>query len=142
MTKVRAKLEIKTILDFSKGKVTRNRIKQAIRKTEVIETFQSKNRTILRENCIRVGMYRIDIIPSSVSTESRKYLREYGAFAINIYESMNSQHNHHKLVHPHSDSRFEGQHWITRLKGYNLRIKHLIDIIYYCDRLNKMRAFL
>jgi hypothetical protein len=142
MTMVRGKLEHKTILDFSKGKVTRNRIRQALRKTEVIEKIQTKRGLTFRENWIEIGMYRINIIPYAVSTESRRHLREYGGMAINIQESMTPLKNHYRLIPPHSDDRFKDQYWTELTRTYKIRIKHLIDIIYYCHKLDKLRAFL
>lgn len=142
MTKVRARLEHKTILDFSKGKVTRNRIRRALRKAEVIEKIQTKRGLTFRENWIEIGMYRINIIPYTVSTEPRNHLREYGGIALNIQESLNIQKNHYRLIHPHNDDRFKDQYWIELTKTYKVRIKHLIDIIYHCYKLNNLRAFL
>jgi len=142
MTKVRGALEIKTILDFSKGRVTRNRIRQSLRKAEVIEQIQSNKGLTFRENWIEVGMYKINIIPYAISTEPRRRLREYGGIAINILEALNHEKNHHRLIHPHDDERFKDQYWTDLTKNYKVRIKHLVDIIYHCHKLDKLRVFL
>jgi hypothetical protein len=140
MTMVRCKVEHKTILDFSKGKVTRNRIRQSLRKIEVVEKIQTNKCLTFRENWIEIGMYRINIIPYTISAEPRRHLREYGGMAINIQEKTNS----HRwiIIHPSLDNRFSEQCWVALNNSYMIRIKHLIDIIYHCHKLNKMRAFL
>lgn len=143
MSMLKAKLESKVILDFSKGRVTKNRIRQALRKVEVLEHLKVNGVNTIRDNFIEVGMYRIQITPYALSTERRKHLREYGGIRVVIFD----RSVEHGIVYwtnttIERDKRFKHQPWTKLNKDYKIRIKHLIDIIYYCHRLNKMRAFL
>ena len=143
MSVVRARFEDKMILDFSEGKVTRNRIRQSLRDVEVIEQLQVGSIIMLRDNFIKVGMYKINIFPNAVSTEPRAHLRDYGSLGISIYEHRTrAGQPYWQIIEPRKDARFKKQLWVKRTKGFRIRIKHLEEIIYYCHKLNRLRAFL
>ena len=85
-------------------------------------------------NEIKVGMYTIALeLPLDGSCNWHK-LREYGDFQITIHDT--------KLIDLQRDSRFQEQSWVKYNCFGQLRIKHLIDIICYVHRLNKLKAFL
>lgn len=139
MSTVRGKIQEMTILDFSNGKVSRNRIRKSLREVEVIEHLQAKNIITLRDNFIKVGMYKINIYPYCMSTEPRKHLKDYGGLGIQIYESKSDSWSR---INIERDKRFQDQSWIDLNKDYRIRVKHLTDIIYHCHKLNQLRAFL
>ena len=65
MTAIKARVEDRTILDFSAGKFSKNKIKQALNKCEVVcaqTADDDYNDWTLFENHIKVGMYDIIII--------------------------------------------------------------------------------
>lgn len=140
MTLIKGKQEFRTILDFSKGKISRNMVQQALRKVEVRELVQDYNNYIFIENDIIVGMYQIRLSFSSMDASvDRSRLREYGGFRISIYERKNKAIQNTNLLR---DKRFKNQYWIYLNKNYDIRMKNLVDIILYLKRLNNLKMFL
>lgn len=139
MTAIRAKTKVRTILDFSTGKCTKNRIKQALRTCEIIHSEETPREHFVYLNQIRVGMYTIIIVLPFDSSNRCKRLREYGDFQVYIYDTEDQKKSAIPLA---KDGRFKNQYWVSKNVFGKLRIKHLIDIIAYCHRLNKLRAFL
>ena len=108
----------------------------SLRNCEVISIKEDKNcpEFTVFSNEIKVGMYTISLeLPLDGSFNWHR-LREYGDFQISIHDT--------KLIDLKKDVRFKEQPWIKYNCFGQLRIKHLIDIISYCHRLNKLRAFL
>lgn len=140
MTLIKGKQEFRTILDFSKGKISRNMIQQALRKVEVRELVQDSNHYTFIENDIIVGMYQIRLSFSSLDAiENRSRLREYGGFRVSIYERKNKAIQNTNLLR---DKRFKEQYWVNLNKNYDIRMKNLVDIILYLKRLNNLKIFL
>lgn len=142
MSLIKGKQEFRTILDFSKGKVSKNMVKRALRSVEVHELVQlpqSESFTFV-ENDINVGMYRIRLFFSSVdASRTRTHLRQYGGFKIAIYE------NNGKLlrnINIENDRRFKHQYWVKTNRDYSIRMKTLTDVIMYLKRLNNLKMFL
>lgn len=134
--------EFRTILDFSKGKVSKNMIKTSLRNAEVLELVKKKdtNDFIFIDNDILVGMYRIRLsFYSKDLSRSRTKLREYGQFHIAIYESGKDGSIHN--INLKRDRRFKDQYW-AKFPGYDFRMKNLVDVIYYLKRLNNLKMFL
>ncbi len=144
MSLIRGKQEFRTILDFSKGKLSKNKIKLALRQAEVLEIVRREDEsTAFVENFINVGMYEIRLIfPSVDASRDRSRLKEYGKFRVGIYERANfgkSMNN----INLSRDRRFKNQYWVELTKeGYNLGINNLVDIIMYLHRLNNLKMFL
>jgi len=139
MTAIRAQEEQRTILDFSKGKCSKNKIKQALNdchltSLEEIET----NEVRLYNNTIKVGMYSIEIKLPFDFTGPRR-LKEFGDFEVAVYDSQDSKA---KPIDLKRDSRFKGQEWVALNFFGKLRVKHVVDIIAHCQRLDKLKAFL
>jgi hypothetical protein len=140
MTLIKGKQEFRTILDFSKEKISRNMVQQALRKVEVRELVQDCNNYTFIENDIIVGMYQIRLSFSSMDASvDRSRLREYGGFRISIYERKNKAIQNTNLLR---DKRFKNQYWIYLNKNYDIRMKNLVDIILYLKRLNNLKMFL
>lgn len=136
MTAIRAKSVKRVILDFSTPKCSRYYIMKSLRTCEVIGIQESKERPefTIFNNEIKVGMYTIELeLPIDSSFNWHK-LREYGDFQVSIYDTM--------LIDLEKDIRFKEQPWVAHNFFGQLRIKHLIDIIAYVHRLDKIKAFL
>lgn len=145
MGMLKAKLEEKAVLDFSKGNVSRNYIRQALRKIKIISEIETHDSIVsaLRENYIQIGMFRVYINPYAVSSNKYQHLRQLGGLNIVIYERKGERHTAYwGNINEKTDKRFKEQSWVELSPNYKVRIKHLVDIIYYCHKLNKLRAFL
>jgi hypothetical protein len=143
MTIVRGNYERKTILDFGKGKVSKNRIRQALRHTDVFEAEKNNDHTIYYDNTIRIGMYEICIIPKlklgyRFPCGTKFKLKDYGGFSIEILER---NKNYLKAIDCQKDNRFKEQKWATVAYTYDVRMKHLLEMILHCSRLNNLRIF-
>lgn len=144
MSLVKGKQEFRTILDFSKDKLSKNRIKNALRKVEVLERVQNKDSNTISfiENDIVVGMYQIRLSFDYLDADrTRTRLREYGGFRIAVYER-HRKTNIIQNINLLADKRFKNQYWASLNSGYNLRIKNLIDIVMFVSRLNNLKMFL
>src|ERR1700677_4446755 len=106
MTAIKAKIEDKTILDFSYGEFSKNKIRKAINRCEVIcakITNDEHNEWILFDNHIKIGMYDIVLVITWDSPQTWNRLKQYNDFEIEIYESNG------KRIELKSDLRFKGQ---------------------------------
>src|ERR1700728_4470127 len=139
MTAIKATVERKTVLDFSKGKCSKNKIKQALRKCEFIHSKKGEgNEVTIFNNFIRVGMYSIYIYLPLDSSSNCNRLKQFGDFQVYIWDDEDPKARRLDLK---KDSRFNNQYWVSKNTFGQLRITHLIDIIAHCYRLNKLRAF-
>jgi hypothetical protein len=141
MTAIKASVESKIILDFSKGEFSKNKIKQALRQCEVIHSKRGSkpNEVTVFTHHIKVGMYTIGLMLLPDSSPNWTRLKQYGDFEVLIWDTNNPKVSAIPLK---KDPRFKDQYWVSKNTFGQLRIKHLIDIIAYCHRLNKLRAFL
>lgn len=138
MTAIRAHQERRLLLDFSNGKHSKNKIKHALRQCKIISIKQTEedNEYIIFNNEIKVGMYTIQLhLPFDCSKNWNK-LRDYGDFEISVHEGSGPKINLTK------DARFRYRYWVSQNFFGKLRIKHLIDIIAHCKRLDNLKAFL
>jgi hypothetical protein len=138
MTAIRAKEENRTILDFSDIKCTRNGISKAINRCSISNIIEGET---LQEftyfvNEIKVGMYRIRLQLPFDCPEHCSKLKEYGDFEVSISDAYRGN------IDLKEDSRFRNQDWVAYNFFGKLRIKHLVDIIIYCKRLDGLKCFL
>lgn len=139
MTAIKAKVEDRTVLDFSTGKFSKNKIKQTLNKCEVIcakTADDDHNDWTLFDNHIKIGMYDILLIIPWDCPQTWNRLKQYNDFEIEISESNG------KIINLKNDGRFKGQEWVKCNSFGNLKPKHLTDIIAYTIRLNKLSAFI
>lgn len=144
MSLIKGKQEFRTILDFSKGEISKNMVKEALRNADVHEMIRlpDSNTYTFVENDIIVGMYQIRLAFSSLdSVQNRTRLREYGGFRIAIYER-NRKGTVIQNINLSNDKRFKGQYWVELNKGYDVRMKNLVDVIMHLKRLNNLKMFL
>jgi len=144
MSLIKGKQEFRTILDFSKGKVSKNMIKRALREAKVQEVTKlpdSESYTFV-ENQIKIGMYKVRILfPSLSAYRDRQLLREYGGFRVAIYEVTSTGKNK-VLRNIKLDSKlFKNQYWVNLNPNYKIRMKNLTDIIMYLKRLDNLKIF-
>jgi hypothetical protein len=139
MTAIKAKSELRTILDFSTEKCSKNRIKQALRNCSIVSLDESGTECTLYLNEIKIGMYTVVLLLPFDSSTRWNRLKDYGDFEIKIYESADPKANSINLK---KDQRFSNQYWVSKNFFGQLRIKHLVDIIAHCYRLHRLRAFL
>lgn len=144
MSLIKGKQEFRTILDFSREKLSKNKIKEALRQVEVLEVVhrdEDSTNTFV-ENFINVGMYQIRLLfPYLDACNNRSRLKEYGKFRIGIYERSSFGKSMHNISLA-KDRRFKQQYWVELNKDYNLRINNLVDIIMYLHRLDQLKMFL
>lgn len=86
------------------------------------------------DNRIKVGMYTINMW-LNFDLEGPHRLREFREFEIAIYDGKNQ-------INLKADPRFKSQYWVSYNFFGKLKIKHLIDIIAHCQRLDRLKAFL
>mgnify|MGYP001549103637 CR=1 FL=1 len=139
MSAIKAKQENKIILDLSNHNVSKNQLKNMLRTLEVRNQYEDQKSTVFINNLIKVGMYTIKLwLPLDASPNWTK-LKQYNDLQISIYEENDLKNTWIVL---HDDSRFNTQYWVYYNYFGKLRIKHLLDILLYCQRLNNLRAFL
>jgi len=132
MSLCKLQYEYRTILDFSEKNVSRNLVRTSLTKTEVLGLHNIESELMYIENEIKIGMYRIRLLLSKLDA---KHLREYGSFKIKIYQA-------DSCINLHRDKRFNIQPWVDKNEENNLRVKDLVDVILYCNRLNNLSSFL
>jgi len=139
MTAIRSHEEPRTVLDFSHGKSSKNKIRQALDTCYLASLEEKKeNEVTLYLNTIKVGMYSIKIQLPYDLVGPRK-LKEFKDFEIAIYDSQDPKA---KRIDLKKDPRFRGQEWISSNSFGNLKIKHLVEVVFHCKRLDKLKAFL
>jgi|SRR5208283_492795 len=139
MTAIKAKVEDRTILDFSVGKFSKNKIKQAINKCEIVcakTADDDHNEWTLFDNHIKIGMYDVLLIVPWDSPQTWNRLKQYNDFEVEISEEKGSR------IDLRNDRRFKGQDWVKSNSFGNLKPKHLADIVAHCIRLNRLKAFI
>jgi hypothetical protein len=139
MTAIKVKTEKRIILDFSDMHYSKNKIKTALRKTEIVHARINNDFTTVFHNDIKIGMYTIHLHLPFDSSLKWSRLKDYGDFEVSIFDTEDPKDSRIDLKR---DQRFRAQYWIAKNFFGKLRIKHLIDMIVYCQRLNKLRAFL
>lgn len=139
MTAIRALEEQRTILDFSYGKCSRNKIRQSLNSCYLTSLDEHENDGVtLYNNTIKVGMYNIEIKLPFDLVGPRK-LKEFRDFEIAIYDS---HEPNAKPIDLKRDQRFRNQDWVGLNFFGKLRVKHMVEIIAHCQRLNRLKAFL
>lgn len=137
MTAIRAHEEPRTILDFSQGKCSKNKIRQALRTCRLASISSSDGDypdVVLYRNEIKVGTYSVVVLlPFDVEGSHR--LKEFKDFEVHVYRGKDR-------INLKADPIFNSQYWVSKNAFGQLRVKHLIDIISHCKRLDKLKAFL
>lgn len=128
---------LKTVLDFSGQRYSKNKIKEAVRQLEVktFEYSEQDNTNYYIHNSIKVGMYVIQLVTNPEVGSLR--LKEFGCLLISIYEV-----NGKLPINLERDGRFKQQYWCSHNTNSTLKIKHLVDAIAHCQRLDGLKAFL
>lgn len=127
----------RTILDFSSEHHSKNKIRKALRALEFREIeYSVKGEKHFIYNKIKVGIYEI-LIMSIYPQEGILKLKDLSILMINIYEVNEKTH-----INLARDGRFKYQYWVQENDNGNIKIKHLVDIVNHCQRLDGLKAFL
>jgi len=139
MTAIRSQEERRTVLDFSHGKSSKNKIKKALDNCYLTSLEETEdNEVTLYLNSIKVGMYTIEIkLPYDL--EGPRRLKEFKDFEISIYDGIDSKS---KSIDLRRDSRFKFQDWVQYNSFGNFKIRHMVEAINHCKRLDRLKAFL
>lgn len=140
MTLVKTKIEEKTILNFSHNRFSKSKIAASLRKAEVVHIKQGNDvsRPTVVKNFIKVGMYTIKLNFPLDSSPNWNKLSDYSDFDVHIFDSEDTKTN---CIDLKKDPLFNKQDWVSKNFFGQLRIKHLIDIIDYCNRLDNLKCY-
>lgn len=143
MTAIRAREERRTILDFSNGKYSKNKIKCLLQRCRV-SSIEGRDYTdiIFIDNHIKIGMYVIQLHLATLDLnrldlKAPGKLKDFGGFSVSIFERAEKF-----SIDLRKDNRFQDQNWVSPSCYGKLRVKQLVDIIHYCRRLNNLRCYL
>lgn len=131
MTSLKTVVEHRDILNFSRDHISKNFVRQTLKKTQFDHIISDGKKSTIVINHIIVGMYHIHLILDGMGG-----LKNFG---IQISDELR---NYGKHINLDKDCRFNNQDWIETNNRCRLTSKHLADIIMHCHRLNKMKAFL
>jgi hypothetical protein len=135
MSLVKGKRQTNTILDFSGNETSRNKIRESLRLIKISNVSSQKNNLTIFDNVVKVGTYNIKLVLQEDYDNSPKKLKEFGRFQVRLFEF-------DKEINLKRDYRFKKQKWVKSNLDSGLKIKELIDTIFYCNRLHKLKLFL
>lgn len=138
MTVIKAKNQNRIVLDLSQQRCSKNKIGKLLRELQVDMFYTTETGHVgLTTNYIKVGMYSVRLW--LYENEAGK-LKDFD-IGINIYESDDPKSMCIELL---KDKRFSTQYWANAdmLLGNKIRLKHLTDIVYHCQRLDQLKIFL
>lgn len=127
---------LRNVLDFSGARHSKNQIRKALRALEVktIEDDENGHRYYIH-NQIKVGMYVVQIVTNP--QEGLLKLKDLSCLSVAVYETKG------KLpICLERDGRFKRQYWVDHYTSSTFKIKHLVDVIAHCQRLDGLKAFL
>lgn len=136
MTVVKNVHSLREVLDFSGEHYSKNRIKKTLRALEFKTIdYSGEGGRYFIHNIIKVGMYSIHLVTNP--QEGMLKLKDLSFILISIYEGKR------KLpITLDKDGRFKHQYWVQNNIDNTFKIKHLIDAIMHCRRLDGLKAFL
>lgn len=133
MTASKVRHESRTILDLSKGRLSKNKVIKLLRETEVLTSTDDSS--IYIDNDVRVGIYSIKLLLNSGNGPK---LKNYGRFGIRLYEI---KRDGQQEIMIEKDPNFKSNDWVKRNAKYELRTNDLVSAILYCKRLDKLKLF-
>lgn len=137
MSAIKTRHEHKTILDLSNSKrLSEGQARRLLRVTEFLEGTSPQ----FIDYNIKVGSYFIHLHLINASGKPACHLKDYGDFYISINE-VNAR-GKYSTIKLNRDYRFSDQYWISVNSRFQMRTKHLADVIILCQRLNNLKAFL
>ncbi len=141
MSAIKSKQESRTVLNFDVNLPTKDQIKKVLDDIEVTDLYYSKDvgDVTFIDNDIIVGMYKIQLLFYSPTTNSKQKLKNRNKFKISLFER-NSFGD--KRINLAKDSRFNLCSWIKLNEKYQLSTEDLSEIICMCHRLNILKIFL
>lgn len=134
MTALKIKQENKIIFDLSDRKYSKSQVKKLLRVSEIKNKREFNNCVIFLHNYIKIGMYTIRLWLPADSSCNWSRLKNYKDFQITIQDN--------KKIELQEDRRFSSQYWVKNNFFGKLRIKHLVDVIMHCQKLDNLKIFL
>lgn len=135
MTVIRNSYNVRNVLDFSGEHHSKNRIKKSLRALQIQTMTRDETGNHYISNQIKVGMYCIQLI-TNPHDEILK-ISDFAMLAVLVYET-----NGKLPIHLERDGRFKHQKWLESNYNGLLTIKYLVDIVFHCQRLDHLKAFL
>ena len=137
MTVSKVKHESKVVLDLSKEKLNKSRLKKLLNSLEISCVSTYGNQTLYFDNEVRIGIYNLKLILNDKLTTPSS-LKKYGGFNIRLYEIKRSNQIEIDLE---KDINFKQNSWVNKNITHKLRTNDLIEIILYCKRLDRLKIF-
>jgi len=137
MSAIKIKERSNIIIDFTKIKINSSRVYKSLRTANVVNYIQLENKedVFLVKNEIKINDYTIRLVLPKKSGANK--LKDYGCFGAIILENKSNT-----LVNVSNHKKFKKQRWANKVSHQRLRIKDLLNIILYCNRLCALNMFL
>jgi hypothetical protein len=134
MTLANSVMKQKVIIDFGNEIYSKEQIKGVLASCPIIRIQQIGAKDfIIYSNIIKIGTFQIALILPLDAAPGWHLLSEYGDFMMYVYDPF--------CVDLDQDSRFKDQTWVSKNCFGKLRVKHLVNAIYFCMRLSALKAF-
>ncbi len=134
MSAKKVKKESNIILSINKKNTSKSYIIKSLRKSIAKDCcFSGDDVSVLYDNEIIIGMYKIKIEFYFIKTEERKSLRDWGRFRINLLQMKDGFDfpvTSEKVFHKYQTGK------------YDMTIKSLVDLIHLCCKVNDLKVFL
>lgn len=140
MSANKVKHEFRTILNLKSDMLSRHKIQKILRDTKVTsQEFTGSTATFI-DNQIDMGVYiiRLEFNHFKITQNNPDKLRDYGHFGVRLYENCRGVLTE---VNLRKHSIFREQKWVKRNTDNALRIPDLVEAIFLCGRLERLKAF-
>lgn len=137
MSAIKIKERLNVVIDFTKKKINSNRVYKSLRAANIVNYIQLENKddNFIIKNEIKINDYTIRLILPRKSGANK--LKDYGCFGAIILENKSNT-----LINVSNHKKFKKQKWANKMSHQRLRIKDLLNIILYCNRLDSLNIFL
>lgn len=133
MSVSKATHEFRTVLDLPRERLSKNKVSKLLSETK----FSYREATVYIENVLKIGSYHIRLILNPTTSDTGP-LRNYGGFNIRLYQM---KRDGLQEIHPEKDENFKSNDWAKKNYNDKLRSSDLVNVILYCNRLDKIRIF-
>lgn len=130
MTTLKTIVEHREILNFQGESLSKTAIRRKLKSTKFEHIVHNGTACVIFVNHIVVGMYNIQL-----GLSENKGLRNFGV-------EIKDNPNLYFPINLAKDHRFRNQDWVSLSQQRSLNTTDLVNIIYYCSKLNRLKAFL
>lgn len=140
MSANKVKHEFRTILNLGSDMLSKHKIQKILRDTKVTSKELNGSIATAIDNQIDIGMYliRLQLNHFKIEQNNPDKLRDYGRFGIRVYENCKGILTE---VNLRKHSIFKDREWAKRNFNGALRISDLVEAIFLCGRLERLKAF-